>query len=64
MTRITVPCGPGHQFSRPEFRPEFRLTSEPDLLVFARCRTGSAYPEWLRGQARGRHSNLALVPRC
>lgn len=25
---------------------------------------GSAYQEWLRGQALRRHSNLAQLPRC
>ena len=25
---------------------------------------GSAYPEWPRGQALRRHSNLVQVPRC
>jgi len=40
------------------------LTWKPVLLIFWCCLTGSAYPEWSRGQALRSHSNLVQVPRC
>ena len=39
-----------------DFRLEFAMICQP-------LHSG-AYPEWLRGQALGSHSNLAQMPRC
>jgi len=44
--------------------PNLCLTSHKHLIIFLCCLTGSAYPEWSRGQARRSHSNLVQVPRC
>jgi len=62
---LVVPDDSGN-FARPHLArgPAIFLTERGRLLSFCRCLTSSAYPEWPRGQARRRHSNLVHVPRC
>jgi hypothetical protein len=40
------------------------LTQQALFATISLLPNGGAYPEWLRGQALGSHSNLVQSPRC
>jgi hypothetical protein len=44
--------------------PRPLLTQQALFATISLLLNGSAYPEWLRGQALGSHSNLVQSPRC
>ena len=51
-------------FSHAYTHTRFALDTKKRFCILDLLLNGSAYPEWLRGQARRSHSNLVREPRC